>query len=68
MEAFERVQAARAKGRPTGTDFINHIFEDFIEMHGDRRFGDDTAMIQRKNCSEILVPLTRRGIGKHFAR
>ena len=45
MEAFERVQAARAKGRPTGTDFINHIFEDFIEMHGDRRFGDDKAIV-----------------------
>lgn len=45
MEAFERVQAARSKGRPTGTDFINHIFDDFIEMHGDRRFGDDKAIV-----------------------
>lgn len=45
MEAIERVQAARAKGRPTGLDFIRHIFDSFIELHGDRRFGDDKAVI-----------------------
>ncbi len=45
MEAIERVKAARAKGRPTGTDFIRKIFTDFIELHGDRRFGDDKAVV-----------------------
>lgn len=45
MEAFERVAAARAKDRPTGLDFINNICNDFIEMHGDRRFGDDKAIV-----------------------
>ena len=37
--------AARAKGRPTGSDFIEHIFEGFVELHGDRRFADDKAIV-----------------------
>jgi acetyl-CoA carboxylase carboxyl transferase subunit alpha len=43
--AYEKVMASRAKGRPTGTNYINAIFTDFIELHGDRRFGEDTAII-----------------------
>lgn len=45
MEAYEKVLAARAKGRATGIDYIQNIFEDFIELRGDRRFGDDKAII-----------------------
>ena len=45
MEAYKRVAAARAKGRPTGSDFIEHIFEGFVELHGDRRFADDKAIV-----------------------
>lgn len=45
MNAYEKVSAARAKGRPTGTDYIANIFQDFMEMHGDRRFGDDKAVV-----------------------
>ena len=45
MKSYDKVLAARAKGRPTGIDFMNHIFDDFIELHGDRRFGDDKAVI-----------------------
>ena len=45
MGAYDRVLAARAKGRPTSVDYINHIFTDFTEMHGDRRFGDDKAVV-----------------------
>lgn len=45
MSAFDRVAAARAKGRPTGMDFITNLFEDFVELHGDRRFGDDKAVV-----------------------
>lgn len=45
MEAFERLEAARAKGRPTGLCYIRNIFTDFMEMHGDRRFGDDKAIV-----------------------
>jgi acetyl-CoA carboxylase carboxyl transferase subunit alpha len=45
MEVFDRVLAARAKDRPTGADFIQAIFTDFTQMHGDRRFGDDQAVV-----------------------
>lgn len=45
MSAYDKVMLARSKGRPTGTSFIGNIFEDFIELHGDRRFGDDPAVI-----------------------
>ena len=45
MTAYERVLKARAKGRPTSMSYIKHIFKDFIEMHGDRRFGDDKAIV-----------------------
>jgi acetyl-CoA carboxylase carboxyl transferase alpha subunit len=45
MEAYKRVALARKKNRPTGQDFIDNLFTDFIEVHGDRTFGDDPAMI-----------------------
>ena len=45
MSAFEILQAARAPQRPTGRDFISRLTEDFIELHGDRSFGDDGAVI-----------------------
>ncbi len=43
--AYERVKAARANQRPTGLDYINGIFTDFFELHGDRRSGDDAAIV-----------------------
>ena len=43
--AYERVKAARANHRPTGLDYINGIFTDFFELHGDRRSGDDAAIV-----------------------
>jgi acetyl-CoA carboxylase carboxyl transferase subunit alpha len=43
--AYERVRAARSKDRYTGIDYIYNIFTDFIELHGDRRFADDPAII-----------------------
>ena len=45
MNAFDRVMAARAKGRATGLDYIRHIFTDFFELHGDRCSADDKAVI-----------------------
>ncbi len=39
MSAYDKVSAARAMDRPTGIDFIQNIISDFIEFHGDRRFG-----------------------------
>ena len=43
--AFERVQLARHPERPYTLDFIERLFEDFVELHGDRRFGDDPAVV-----------------------
>lgn len=45
MEPWDRVQVARHAQRPTTLDYINEIFSDFIELHGDRSFGDDEAII-----------------------
>lgn len=45
MDAYAKVMASRAKGRATGLDYIENIFEDFVELHGDRRFGDDKAVV-----------------------
>lgn len=44
-EAWENVEIARHKQRPTGQYYIENIFKDFIELHGDRCFGDDKAVI-----------------------
>ncbi|MEK4700742.1 acetyl-CoA carboxylase carboxyl transferase subunit alpha [Solibacillus sp. FSL R7-0668] len=45
MEPWDRVQVARHAERPTTLDYIAHIFEDFIELHGDRTFKDDAAIV-----------------------
>lgn len=45
MSAYDKVLLARAKGRPTGLSYIEAIFENFIELHGDRRFADDPAIV-----------------------
>ncbi len=45
IPAFERVQLARHPERPYTIDFIEHLFEDFVELKGDRRFGDDPALV-----------------------
>ncbi len=43
--AFERVQLARHADRPHTLDFIERLFEDFAEIHGDRRYADDSAIV-----------------------
>ena len=45
MEPWDRVQVARHPERPTTLDYINRIFDDFIELHGDRTFKDDAAIV-----------------------
>ena len=42
---WERVQLARAPGRPTALDYVEHLCTEFTELHGDRRYGDDPALI-----------------------
>jgi acetyl-CoA carboxylase carboxyl transferase subunit alpha len=43
--AFERVQLARHPDRPYTLDFIEALFDEFVELHGDRRFADDPAIV-----------------------
>src|ERR1700730_314609 len=43
--AFDRVKLARHPDRPYALDFIERLFEDFVELHGDRRFADDPAIV-----------------------
>ena len=43
--AYETVKLARSVRRPTGLDFIRGVFTDFFELHGDRRYGDDAAVV-----------------------
>lgn len=45
MSAYDKVLLARAKGRPSGLSYVENIFEDFLELHGDRRFADDPAIV-----------------------
>ncbi len=45
LTAWQRIQIARHPQRPYSADYINMIFEDFTELHGDRSFGDDQALL-----------------------
>jgi len=45
LNAWQKTQIARHPERPYTLDYISMIFEDFIELHGDRRFGDDPAVV-----------------------
>lgn len=45
MTAWEKVQAARDSKRPVSLDYIKKIFDSFMELHGDRAFRDDGAII-----------------------
>lgn len=45
LSAYDIVQIARHPLRPSSTDYIDLILEDFTELHGDRRYGDDKAII-----------------------
>lgn len=42
--SYDRVKMARGN-RPTGLDYLTQVFGDFIELHGDRRYGDDPAIV-----------------------
>ena len=45
LSAWDRVQIARSSERPTSLDYIERIFDDFMELHGDRAFRDDGAIV-----------------------
>src|SRR5688572_26484353 len=45
LTRWQVVQVARHPDRPYPLDYIQHAFTDFAELHGDRRFGDDPAIV-----------------------
>ena len=61
---YNRVKLARDSERPTGLDYIGHIFKGFMEFHGDRRFADDHAVvggIARLGGSPVTVIAIEKG-------
>lgn len=68
MDAYEIVKKARSSGRYTCIDFIKGIFNHFFELHGDRRYADDSAIIGGVAYLEAM-PVTVIAIEKgHNAR
>ena len=62
--AIERVQTARHPDRPYSTDLFSAIFNDFIELHGDRRYADDPALVTgfaKLDDLEVLVIGQQKG-------
>lgn len=62
--AFERVINARHPERPYAMDIFAKVFDDFVEIHGDRRFADDPAMVcgfARLNDTEVVVLGQQKG-------
>jgi acetyl-CoA carboxylase carboxyl transferase subunit alpha len=62
--AIERVQIARHPDRPYTTDLFATIFDEFIELHGDRRYADDPALVAgfaKLDGMEVLVVGQQKG-------
>ncbi|CAD78571.1 MAG TPA: acetyl-CoA carboxylase carboxyl transferase subunit alpha [Rhodopirellula baltica] len=45
LDPWQTVQVARHKNRPYTRDYLNLAFDEFVELHGDKHFGDDRAML-----------------------
>ncbi len=64
LTPIQIVQVARHMQRPTTLDFIDSIFEDFIELHGDRNFADDSALVSgiaKLNGRSVVVMGQQKG-------
>lgn len=64
LTPWQRVQLARHPQRPYALDYIERIFTDFIEFHGDRRFADDPAIVggfAKLNGQPVMVIGTQKG-------
>ncbi|GEM49997.1 acetyl-CoA carboxylase carboxyltransferase subunit alpha [Deinococcus cellulosilyticus] len=64
VSRWERVQLARLPGRPTSLDYVERIFTDFVELHGDRAFGDDQALIggpAKLGDRSVMLIMQQRG-------
>ncbi len=66
LTPWQRVMVARHPARPTVLDYVERLFTDFIEIHGDRRFADDHAMVTgfaRYHGAPVLVVGHHKGGG-----
>jgi len=64
LTPWQRVQLARHPNRPYALDYVERIFTDFMEFHGDRRFSDDPAVIggfARLDGQPVMVIGTQKG-------
>lgn len=64
LTPWQRVQLARHPNRPYTLDYIEHIFTDFLEFHGDRRFADDAAIVggfAKLDGKPVMVIGTQKG-------
>jgi len=64
LTAWQRTELARHAQRPQSLDYIERVFTDFSEIHGDRSFGDDAAIIcgmARFHGDEVLIVATQKG-------
>jgi len=64
LTPWQRVQLARHSKRPYTLDYIERIFTDFIELHGDRRYSDDAAIIggfAKLDGKKVMVIGTQKG-------
>jgi acetyl-CoA carboxylase carboxyl transferase subunit alpha len=64
LTAYQRVKLARHPLRPHPMDYVTMLFTDFVELHGDRRFGDDTAIVTgpaRLDEERLMIIAQRKG-------
>ena len=64
LTPWQVVQVARHKDRPYTSDYLSLVFEDFVELHGDRRFGDDRAILTgfaRLDTHKVVVVGHQKG-------
>ncbi|HTZ84437.1 MAG TPA: acetyl-CoA carboxylase carboxyltransferase subunit alpha [Candidatus Acidoferrales bacterium] len=62
--AWQKTELARHPQRPQSLDYIERVFTDFSEIHGDRAFGDDAAIVcgmARYHGDEVLIVATQKG-------
>ena len=53
MDAYEKIKKTRLAGRATALDYIENVFDEFTELHGDRRFAD--AVIDNNASPEYAL-------------
>jgi acetyl-CoA carboxylase carboxyl transferase subunit alpha len=64
LTPWQRVQVARHPSRPATLDYVEHLCTNFVEIHGDRRFADDRAIITgfaRYHEAEVLIVGHQKG-------